>query len=291
MVNMIKKVIIPVAWMWTRFLPATKASPKEMLPLVDKPVIQYIVEEAVNSWIEEVIFVTWREKRSIEDHFDSSSELNSILEKRWKNNILAEIKKLENLAKIAYVRQATPLWDWHAILCAKHCISEWEDFAVLFWDDIIDHSVPALAQLMDLYKEKKKCIIWVKEIDGQEIENYWVVSPGERNANSVLASWFVEKPSFNDAPSNLWIIWKYVCTYDIFDAIEKWNPSNWWELRLIDWFIHLLGSSEIYAKILEWTRYDTWSKIWWIKANIAYALKRDDLRKELMEYLQIVSKG
>lgn len=287
---MIKKVIIPVAWVWTRFLPATKANPKEMLPVVDKPVIQYIVEEAVASWIEEVIFVTWREKRSIEDHFDSSSELNSLLEKRWKDKVLLEIKKLENLAKIAYVRQPNPLWDWHAILCAKHCIAPWESFAVLFWDDIIDHDVPALAQLINLYNEKWKCVVWVKEIEGEDIERYWVVSIKNRDWNNIETSWFIEKPLFKNAPSNLWIIWKYVCTYDIFDSIEKWNPSSGWELRLIDWFIHFLKSDAIYAKIIDGTRYDTWSKIWWIEANIAYALKRPDLKDDLLMYMRSIIK-
>ncbi len=283
---MIKKAIIPVAWMWTRFLPATKANPKEMLAVVDKPVIQYIVEEAVESWIEEIIFVTWREKRSIEDHFDASNELNSQLEKKWKFDILKRIKKLENIAKIAYVRQSSPLWDGHAILCAKHCISENEDFAVLFWDDIIDNKVPSLAQLISAYNISNSSVIWVKEIRWSDIESYWVVEPGDRENENILVKWLVEKPSFDAAPSNLWIIWKYICTYDIFDSIEKWALSNDWELRLIDGFLHLLKSKKIYAKILEWTRYDTWSKIWWIKANIAYALKREDLKDELLEYIK-----
>ena len=274
--------------MGTRFLPATKANPKEMLPVVDKPVIQYIVEEAVDSWIEEIIFVTWREKRSIEDHFDTSSELNSSLEKRWKHDILKEVKKLENLAKIAYVRQPSPLWDGHAVLCAKHCISEWEDFAVLFWDDIIDNDVPAIKQLIDTYENTKSSVIWVKEIEWSEIEQYWVVAFSEKNDQDVLVSGLVEKPSLEIAPSNLGIIWKYICTYDIFDSIESWGLSNDWELRLIDGFIHMLKSKKIYAKILEWTRFDTWSKIGWIKANIAYALKNEELNPKLINYIKSI---
>ena len=287
---MIKKAIIPVAWFWTRFLPATKANPKEMLPVVDKPVIQYIVEEAVESWIKEIIFITWREKRSIEDHFDSSFELNHLLKKKWKLDVLKQIKKLENLASIAYVRQPKPMWDWHAILCAEHCISENEDFAVLFWDDIIDNAIPALKQLVNCYEETNTSVIWVKEINWKEIENYWVVSIDKRMWDSILINWLVEKPLFKDSPSNLWIIWKYICKYDIFDAIKKWSESPDWELRLIDWFIHNLAHSDIYAKVLEWTRYDTGSKIWWIKANIAYALKDDVLNDELMEFLKNIVK-
>lgn len=285
---MIKKVIIPVAWMWTRFLPATKAQPKEMLPIVDKPVIQYIVEEAVNSWIEEVIFVTWRAKRSIEDHFDSCYELNFVLKQKWKTEVLEQIKKLEKIAKITYVRQPETLWDWHAILCAKHCIAPWESFAVLFWDDIIDNpDSPALSQLIKAHNETKKPIIWVKEIDWDEIKNYWVIKISENKWNWLLnISNLVEKPSFENAPSKFWIIWKYICNYEIFDAIEKWNKSNDWELRLIDWFIYYLKENEIFSQVIEWERFDTWNKLWWLKANIAYALKRGDLKDDLLEFMK-----
>ncbi|MBT4936425.1 NTP transferase domain-containing protein, partial [Candidatus Peregrinibacteria bacterium] len=177
---MIKKAILPVAGMGTRFLPVTKSSPKEMLPIIDKPVIQYIVEEAVNSGIEEIIFVTGKGKRAIEDYFDSDPELFRTLEMKNKNKEIRELKKLENIAKIAYVRQAEPLGDGHAILSAAHCISEGEDFAVLFGDDIIDHSTPALKQLIQVYEERKTSIIGVQEIHGKEIENYGVVS-GRKN--------------------------------------------------------------------------------------------------------------
>lgn len=284
---MIKKAIIPVAWMGTRFLPATKAQPKEMLPIVDKPVIQYIVEEAVSSWIEEIIFVTGSSKRPIEDHFDSNFELNTILERKWKNEILSEIKKLENIAKIVYVRQPYPLGDWHAILCAKHCVSQWEDFAVLFWDDIIENEkAPWLKQLIDAYNQTKSSVIWVNEINWEEIEKYWVIKFSEFKDWVVKLDWLVEKPSFSVAPSNFWIIGKYVCKYDIFDSIEKWNLSRDWELRLIDWFIDLMKRQDIYAKVIEWKRFDTWSKSWWLMANIFYALKRwGDLSSDLGEYI------
>lgn len=283
---MIKKVIIPVAWMWTRFLPATKASPKEMLPIVDKPVIQYIVEEAVNSWIEEIIFITGREKRAIEDHFDASSSLEYLLLKKWKRNLLKEMKKIESLAKFVYVRQATPLGDWHAIMCAKHCISPWEDFAVLFGDDIIDNETPALSQLIQVYNQTKSPVIWVKAIDWKDIENYWVVA---LHKQSMQVSSLTEKPKFEEAPSNLGIIWKYICTYDIFDSIEAWSAWPDWELRLIDGLSHQLQSRQIYAHAIVWDRYDTWSKLWWIKANIVYALKDPSLRKSLYSYIKSIA--
>lgn len=284
---MIKKAIIPVAWMWTRFLPATKAQPKEMLPIVDKPVIQYIVEEAVNSWIEEIIFVTGSSKRAIEDHFDSNFELNYNLEKKWKTNILKEIKKLEKVAKITYVRQPESLGDWHAILCAKHCISKWEDFAVLFWDDIIDNDEnPWLKQLISAYEKTKTSIIWVNKIIWKDIEKYWVIKCDKFEDKITQINWLIEKPSFENAPSNFWIIWKYICNYDIFDSIEKWKKSEDWELRLIDWFLDLMKKQKVFAKIIEWKRFDTWSKSWWLMANIFYALKRWwNLSSELKKYL------
>jgi len=274
--------------MWTRFLPVTKAQPKVMLPIVDKPVIQYIVEEAVKSWIEEIIFVTGSSKRAIEDHFDSNFELNFNLEQKWKIEILKQIKNLENIAKITYVRQPYPLGDWHAILCAKHCISEWEDFAVLFWDDIIENEEnPWLGQLIDSYKKTRSSIIWVNKIEWEDIEKYWVIKFDKFENWTTKINWLVEKPPFKIAPSNFWIIWKYICKYDIFDSIEKWNASNGWELRLIDWFIDLMKKQDVFAKAIEWKRFDTGSKSWWLMANIFYALKRWwDLSSELKTYIK-----
>ena len=271
---MIKKAILPVAGMGTRFLPVTKASPKEMLPIVDKPVIQYIVEEAVESGIEEIIFVTGKGKRAIEDYFDNDAELVRSLETKNKQKELREIKKLENIAKISYVRQPQALGDGHAILCAQHCIAEGEDFAVLFGDDIIDNSVPALKQLIDVYNTNKTSVIGVQEIEGQEIENYGVVGFESQGSGFTPVSSLVEKPKQADAPSNMGIIGKYVCTYDVFQAIEHGALSPDGERRLIDGFKFMLkNNQEIAAKVIEGTRYDTGSKVGWLKANIAFAKK------------------
>lgn len=271
---MIKKAILPVAGMGTRFLPVTKASPKEMLPIVDKPVIQYIVEEAVASGIEEIIFVTGKGKRAIEDYFDGDPDLIRLLEMKNKQKELREIKKLENIAKIVYVRQSEPLGDGHAILCAEHCVAKGEDFAVLFGDDIIDGSVPALRQLIDVYNKNKTSVIGVQIINGKEIENYGVVGGEPNKWGEGIVDELQEKPKQEEALSNLGIIGKYVCTYNVLEAIRSGSAGRDGELRLIDGFKFLLKNGErIAAKVIEGTRYDTGSKIGWLRANIAFARK------------------
>lgn len=288
---MIKKAILPVAGMGTRFLPVTKSSPKEMLPIIDKPVIQLIVEEAVNSGIEEIILVTGKTKRAIEDYFDYDYELHSSLAKKNKSDELKVLKRLENLAKISYVRQAHPLGDGHAILCASHCIFPGEDFAVLFGDDIIEAKKPALSQLIDLYQEKKSTIIGVQEVDMNEIHNYGVVGSANINNDSCLVSALQEKPKKEKALSNLGIIGKYVCKYEVLDAILKGSSSQDGELRLIDGFMHLLkNEEEIYAKTISGLRFDTGSKIGWLKANIYYAMQDKNMKSELLstDFLELI---
>jgi UTP--glucose-1-phosphate uridylyltransferase len=271
---MIKKAILPVAGMGTRFLPITKSSPKEMLPIIDKPVIQYIVEEAVNSGIEEIIFVTGKGKRAIEDYFDSDPELFRTLKMKKKEKELKELKKLENIAKIVYVRQAQALGDGHAILSASHCISKNEDFAVLFGDDIIDNNVPALRQLIDVYNNTQTSVIGVQEIIGKDIESYGVVG-GEKNQNIIHVNNLVEKPLYAEALSKYGIIGKYICRYDVLAAIAAGEQNPGEELRLIDGFKYLLKNNvPLSAKIIEGDRYDTGSKIGWLKANIAFAKKQ-----------------
>ena len=277
---MIKKAIIPVAGMGTRFLPITKSSPKEMLPIVDKPVIQYIVEEAANSGIEEIILVTGKGKRAIEDYFDNDPELNRILKQKGKNKELQEIKKLENLAKIVYVRQAEPLGDGHAILCAEHCIFPGEDFAVLFGDDIIDNQVPALKQLIDVYQTTKTSVIGVQKVPRSEVSNYGVIDFSESTNNNDIfeITALVEKPELNQAPSSFGIIGKYVCNYDVLANIKKAAKSLDGEKRLIDGFIYMLNNNQkIFAKNIAGTRYDTGSKAGWLKANIAFSKINQDI--------------
>lgn len=284
----IKKAIIPVAWLWTRFLPVTKSNPKEVLPIIDKPVIHYIVEEAINSWIEEIILVTWKWKRAIEDYFDRSFEIENILEKKWKIKILNEIKKFEKSVKITYVRQGEPLWDGHAILCAKHCISEWEDFVVLFWDEIIyNPQNPSVKQLLDIYEKENSSVIWVKQVEWDKIEKYWAIKIKEEVWEWIFEIWWItEKPKQKEAPSQFWAIWKYVLKYDIFDFIKNWKKSKDWELRLVDWLIQSLQSKKLFAKNLEWERFDTGSKLWLLQANIFYWLKNSEIWEELREYLK-----
>ncbi|MBD3328668.1 UTP--glucose-1-phosphate uridylyltransferase GalU [Candidatus Peregrinibacteria bacterium] len=286
----IRKAVFPVGGYGTRFLPVTKAQPKEMLPIVDKPVIQYLVEEAVNAGIEEIVMVTGRGKRAIEDHFDHSFELEYNLVEKGKHDLLAEVRNIEKLARFVYVRQPMPLGDGHAILCAKDVIGN-EPFAVLFGDDIIDNDVPAIKQLMDTYEEKESCCIGLEEVPGEDIKNYGVVAGEMKNDRLIHVNNLVEKPSPKDAPSNLGIIGKYVCTPEIFEALESANKSKDGEIRLIDGFIKLMDKQNIYGLKLEGNRYDTGNKFGLIKATIDFALKRKDLGPLVKEYLSTLEKN
>ena len=279
----IKKAVFPVAGIGTRFLPVTKSQPKEMLPIVDKPVIQYLVEEAVASGIEEIIIVTGRGKRSIEDHFDHSFELEHTLVEKGKDKLLESVRKIENLAKFVYVRQPMPLGDGHAILCAKEIIGN-EPFAVLFGDDIIVSDTPAIKQLIDAFEKTGSSCLGLEKVEGDEISNYGVVK-GNNKDGLVEVESLVEKPAPDKAPSNLGIIGKYVCTPEIFDALESANASNCGEIRLIDGFIQLLNKQKIYGLQLEGKRFDCGSKLGLIKATIDFALRRNDLSPELKKYL------
>ncbi|EKD48239.1 MAG: hypothetical protein ACD_65C00051G0003 [uncultured bacterium] len=283
---MIRKAVLPAAGFGTRFLPATKTLPKEMLPIVDKPVIQYIVEEAVNSGITEIIIITGRGKRAIEDHFDHSFELEYNLVEKGKTALLKEVKKIEKLAKFIYIRQPEPLGDGHAILCAKEVVGD-EPFAVLFGDDIVDGKVPALKQLIDLYEQTKSSIIAVEKIPKGDTESYGVIEPLSSKGRTHEVKSLVEKPKPENAPSNLGIIGKYICTPEIFKHLEKAKSSHKdGEIRLIDGFRSLLKEQKIYACELEGTRYDTGDKLGLIKATIDFALKRPDLKNDLTKFLK-----
>lgn len=281
----IRKAIFPVAGFGTRFLPATKAQPKEMLPIVDKPVIQYLVEEAVAAGITDIIMVTGRGKRAIEDHFDSNFELEHTLVEKDKQDLLEEIRNISKLANFIYVRQPKPLGDGHAILCARNLIGD-EPCAVLFGDDIIDGKVPAIKQLIDVYNETGCSVIGLKEVPKADISNYGVI--GGRNIHDGLyeVEQLVEKPKPEKAPSNLAIIGKYIITPEIFDSIEKSGRSAGGEQRLIDGFEVLLKKQRIYGQVLEGKRYDTGQKIGLIQATIDFALKRPDLAPALKKYLK-----
>lgn len=283
----IRKAIFPAAGFGTRFLPATKAQPKEMLPIVDKPVIQYLVEEAVASGIEEVIIITGRGKRAIEDHFDYSFELEHNLVEKGKNRLLKEVRHISEMAKFIYVRQPLPRGDGHAILCAKEVIGN-EPFAVLFGDDVVDSKTPALKQLIQCYAKTKGCVIGLEKILPKESINYGMVKARPSKNRTVKIESLVEKPSPKKAPSNLGIIGKYVCTPDIFEALEQASAETRdGEIRLIDGFRHLIKTKPIYGYEIEGKRYDCGTKLGLIQATINWALKRDDLGPELKQYLRM----
>lgn len=281
----IRKAVFPAAGFGTRFLPVTKSLPKEMLPIVDKPVIQYLVEEAVAAGIEEIIIVTGRGKRSIEDHFDYSFELEHTLVEKGKHNLLKEVQGIANLAKFVYVRQPMPLGDGHAILCAKELIGD-EPFAVLFGDDIVDHKIPAIKQLINVYNQTGGSVIGLEKVDKKETDQYGIIKPKNQNGRIYEIENLVEKPTPAKAPSNLAIIGKYIVTPEIIQALEKSKPSHGGEIRLIDGFRELKKKQKVFGYEIEGKRYDTGNKLGLITATIDFALKRKDLGPELRKYLK-----
>lgn len=284
--NKVKKCIIPAAGMWTRFLPATKALPKEMFPIIDKPVMQMLVEEAISAGCTDIIIVTWRSKRAIEDHFDSNFELEERLDKSWKFDYLKTVKWLNTMANICYIRQPYPKGDWDAILRAKSLIWD-EPFLVLFWDDIIDNDVSAAEQLVEVYEKTWTSVICSFQVPEDRVSSYWILETETPNDSTFKVSRFLEKPKTSATKSRNWNIWKYVLTPDIFDYLERSVPIWWdWETRLIDAFEMMRKEKDIYWVRVKWTRFDTWSKIWYMKAVINFALKRDELKWELKEYLK-----
>lgn len=285
--NRVKKAILPVAGFGTRFLPATKAQPKEMLSVVDKPVIQYLVEEAVSSGIEEIIFVTGRGKRVIEDHFDHSFELEYNLVEKGKQDLLKEIKKIPKLAKFVYVRQPLPLGDGHAILCAKNLIGKNEPFAVLFGDDIVDSKVPCLKQLVSIFEKYGDPTIALEKVPKKEVVHYGVVSSVLTEEGVYQIKNIVEKPEIRKAPSNLIIIGKYVLTPDIFKFLEQIeNESLGKEIRLADALKLMLSIRPVYGKEFSGKRYDCGNKLGFLKAQVEFGLKHPETKKEFRQYLK-----
>ena len=281
---MIKKAIMLVAGFGTRFLPATKNMPKEMLPVVDKPVVQYLVEEAVASGIEEIIFVTGRGKRSIEDHFDKSFELEYNLVEKNKESLLKDVRKISNLAKFAYVRQPEPKGDGDALLRARHLIGN-EPVAVMFGDDIIDSKVPALRQLIDVYEKYQDPVICLQRVPKESVSSYGVVGGVEVGKRTYEIKSFVEKPKVEEAPSNLAAVGKYIITPAVFDAIVRGSTSEDGELRLADGFVELLKTNPIYGCEFEGRRFDCGSKIGFLKATLEYGLKHAETKDEISNYL------
>ncbi len=285
MTKKIKKAILPVAGFGTRFLPVTKSQPKEMLPIVDKPIIQYLVEEAVAAGIEEIFFVTGRGKRAIEDHFDHSFELEYNLVEKAKHDRLAEIYKLPKLAKFAFVRQSKPIGDGDAILCARHLIGD-EPCAVLFGDDLIDSETPGIAQLIKVFEKYGDPVIALERVPKKDVYRFGVVDSIEISKRTYEIKDIVEKPPVEKAPSDLTIVGKYIITPDVFEELEKIKPGNDGEVRLADALKNLLSRKPIYGYEFEGTRHDCGNKLGFLKATVHYALKRKEFNGEFKNYLK-----
>lgn len=280
------KAVIPAAGLGTRFLPATKNSPKEMLPLVDRPAIQYVVEEAVASGITDILIVTGRSKRSIEDHFDRNFELERLLEAKGDKKQLSEMQRIAEMADIHYVRQKETLGLGHAILCAKKHIGP-EPFVVLLGDDVVFSDVPCTKQLLDRFARRKRSQIAVERVTPDRIESYGVVKVGpaaEPGLFPILD--LVEKPKPKDAPSDLGILGRYVLTNEIFEALERTAPGKNGEIQLTDGLRLLRKTQEMDAVAFEGKRYDLGNKLEWLKTNVEVALMRDEFRKPLLEFLR-----
>lgn len=285
----IRKAIIPAAGLGTRFLPATKAQPKEMLPIVDKPTIQYIVEEAVAAGIEDIIIVTGRTKKAIEDHFDKSVELEMELEKKESHELLKIARDVSEIANIYYVRQKEPKGLGHAVLTAKSFIGD-EPFAVLLGDDVIDSEVPCLGQMMELFEQYQGSILGVQTVAPQNVNKYGIVK-GEQIADRMYTvEDMVEKPKVGEAPSNVAVLGRYIITPAIFDYLEKQEAGAGGEIQLTDALCKLAKEEKMYAYDFIGHRYDVGSKIGFLQATVDFALKREDLKDEFMEYLKSVVK-
>jgi UTP--glucose-1-phosphate uridylyltransferase len=281
----IRKAVLPAAGLGTRFLPATKASPKEMLPLVDKPLIQYSVEEAVNSGIESILIVTGRDKSAIENHFDISFELEQILREKGKFEMFEQVRSIARIARISYTRQQEALGLGHAILQAKDFVGN-EPFAVLLADDVVDSEKPALKQMIEVFEKYNAPVIATMQVEGKAISRFGVIDAVEVEPNVFKIKDMVEKPRFEDAPSDLAIIGRYILTPDIFPAIENAKKGAGGEIQITDAMRDLLKTRDFYAVKLEGNRHDAGDKLGFLIATVEFALKRDDLSHDFREYLK-----
>lgn len=284
----IRKAVIIAAGYGTRFLPATRSQPKEMLPLVDKPIIQYNVEEAINSGIEQVIFVTARGKHTMEDYFDDCFELEQVLERKGDEARLRQMREVSGMADVCYIRQKKQLGIGHAILTARDIIGN-EPFAVMLPDDIIDSEVPTLKSMIDVYDKYGAGVIAVERVSQEDTRKYGIIEPNQVSEGVYEILSLVEKPEPEKAPSHLGIVGRYILTPETFEAVRVTPPGAGNEIQITDALQILLKQQKLYAYELEGIRYDTGSPLGWLKANIALALKREDLRPGLREYLDELS--
>lgn len=286
----IRKAIIPAAGLGTRFLPATKAQPKEMLTIVDKPTIQYIIEECVASGIEEILIITGRNKKSIEDHFDRSIELEMELEKSGKDELLKMVREISDMINIHYIRQKEPRGLGHAINCAKTFVGD-EPFAVLLGDDIVyNPEKPCLKQLIDCYNEYDSSILGVQTVAKEAVSKYGIVSGVNVKDRVYKVDGLVEKPSVEEAPTNVAILGRYIITPRIFDILDETKPGKGNEIQLTDALLELLKDEEMYAYDFEGKRYDAGDKLGFLEATVEYALRRPDLKEGFMDYLRTIVK-
>ncbi|MGY0372546.1 UTP--glucose-1-phosphate uridylyltransferase GalU [Clostridium sp. JNZ J1-5] len=280
----VKKAIIPAAGLGTRFLPATKAQPKEMLPIVDKPTIQYIIEEAVASGIEEILIITGRNKRAIEDHFDKSIELENQLEAKGKEDLLNMVNDISNMVDIYYIRQKEPKGLGHAINCARTFVGD-EPFAVMLGDDVVDSEVPCLKQLIDCYNEYKTTILGVQQVPEEDVTKYGIVQGMYIEDRVYKVKDLIEKPKVEEAHSNIAILGRYIITPQIFEILAETKPGKSGEIQLTDALKTLIKQEAMYAYNFEGRRYDVGDKLGFLEATVEFALKREELRSDFMKYL------
>ncbi|SFB05576.1 UTP--glucose-1-phosphate uridylyltransferase GalU [Clostridium frigidicarnis] len=286
----IRKAIIPAAGLGTRFLPATKAQPKEMLPIVDKPTIQYIIEEAIQSGIEEILIITGRNKKCIEDHFDRSIELEMQLEKSGKDELLELVRDISDMVDIHYIRQKEPKGLGHAINCAKTFVGD-EPFAVLLGDDIVyNENKPCLKQLMDCYEEYQTSILGVQTVPEKDVSKYGIVNGLHIEDRVYKVKGLVEKPSVEEAPTNVAILGRYIITPKIFEILGNTRPGKNGEIQLTDALLTLIQHEAMYAYDFEGRRYDVGDKLGFLEATVEYALRRPELKEEFEEYLKSILK-
>ena len=286
----IKKAVIPAAGLGTRFLPATKSQPKEMLPIVDKPTLQYIIEECVASGIEEILIITGRNKKSIEDHFDKSVELEMELEKAGKKEMLEMVRDISDMVNIHFIRQKEPRGLGHAILCAKTFVGD-EPFAVLLGDDVVyNDEKPCLKQLIDCYAEYNTSVLGVQTVAPENVNKYGIVGGIQIEDRVYKVKKLVEKPSLEEAPSNVAILGRYIITPKIFEILENTAPGKGNEIQLTDALLKLIEEEAMYAYDFEGRRYDVGDKLGFLEATVEYALRREELRDEFIEYLKNIIK-
>jgi len=287
-IQKITKAVIPAAGLGTRFLPVTKASPKEMLPLVDKPLIQYVVEEAVASGIEQIIIVTGRGKRAIEDHFDISFELEEILKQTGKARLIPGLREISDMADFCYIRQSQPRGLGHALLCAKHLIGE-EPFAVLLGDDIVDHPTPALRQMANLFARNPAPLIGVQRVPKEEVHQYGILDAEPSIDGLFKINNLVEKPLAEEAPSDLAVIGRYILIPEIFDILENTKPGKNNEIQLTDALQELAAHRTMFGYLIEGKRFDAGDKLGFLQATVEMGLKSDKLGKAFKKYLKGLS--